>query len=135
MIILSIVSQTSRIVHNSYNCVATTNFAYNSTGSINDDAGWFSGRADAVSVSFRCGTLNATDMLYRIEGRNDTYTNIASIAASVISTAETIDHYVVITPKFNELRVGVKVVNDDGANVGPATPNSVRAGFIYSELI
>ena len=117
---MSIMSQTARVVFDSYNCVATSNFVYNITASTNDGAGWFSGRANGVSVFFRCGTLTATDMIYRVEGRNNTYTNIASLAAGVISTAETIDQVITITPKVNEIRVGVKVTNDDGSNVGTA---------------
>ena len=128
-------SQTARTLFDSYNCVATTNFVYNSAAGSGVGDGWFSGRSDGVSVFFRCGTLTATDMIYRVEGRNNTYTNIASLAAGVISTAETIDQVITIIPKVNEIRVGVKVTNDDGANVGPASPNSVRVGIIYSESI
>ena len=108
-----------------------TNFIYNTTASTNDGAGWFSAVSDYCTLLVGLGTLNATDLTYRIEGRNSSgYTRIASIAADVLTSTTTKDTIVTVNDHFDEIRVGVKVTNDDGT----ATPNNFHTGIILTEM-
>ena len=113
---MTIIAQQIDSVFSSYPVVATTNYVYNENASTEDSAGWYNSLYDDVLVAIRCGTLNATDLQYRIEGRGDTnYTSAIDLYSDTITTAQTIDEAINIVERVSEIRIGVKKTNNDNA--------------------
>ena len=108
----------------------STSYVYTSGGGSAATSGWYAARADHVAVQVCAATLAASHLIYRVEGRSNTYTRAASIATGDITATMTIDKVIDITAVgyFKEIRVGVKVTATSNA-----TPNNFHAGLILVE--
>ena len=122
-----ILSNSGRILFNSYNVTATSNYVYNSDGSVDSDAGWVSAKADSNVLAINLSTLTASSLSFRIEGRFDTYNKACEIYSKTLTTTHDIDEVINIAEKMKEVRVGVKVGNS-------ATPNTISIGLCNSEV-
>ena len=127
---MSVLSQSARIIYNSYNVTASSNFVYTNAGAVGDDDGWIPAKADEVVVQVNIATLTATTFSYRIEGRSDTYTRTCDIYSEDVTSAMTIDKVINVTERVKEIRIGVKT---DGDNDAVASPNNFHAGLILTE--
>ena len=112
----------AKSLYSSYS-VEDSSYVYTKNASTGADDGWVSARADNVAVQVRCGTLNATSVGYRIEGRSDTYTKACDIYNASITSAQTIDTIINVVEKVKEIRVGVCIDYS-------STPNDFHAGVI-----
>lgn len=93
-------------------------------------SGWVEGEYDKVVAQIGAATIaspSGAPILYRIEGRNAPINRSASISSGVISNT-TVDVLYEITEKMEEYRIGLKLSST------VATPNSVYAGFIQTDL-
>ena len=129
---MSILSQTAKKLYTAYN-VASTNFVYNATGNTGASKGWKTARYNFVGLAYACGTMAATTLHIRVEGRDEnTYDRTIKVYSATIDSTTTIDTYVRVSPqrgRFRELRLGVKANNN-------ATPtNSFHAAFLFTELL
>ena len=129
---MTIQSQTSRVLFDGYN-VATTNFVYNGNGSTSATAGWVSVRNDSIFVQSCVATkVRSGNIVQRIEGRFVGYDRSASIDIKTISSSESIDRIINITPNLEEIRIGVK------STVVPASlsasPVSYYAGVCKTDI-
>jgi len=108
----------------------STSYIYTSAGGAAATSGWFDARAEHVHVQICAATLAASHLIYRIEGRSNTYTRTASIASGDITATMVIDKVIDISAVglFKEIRVGCKVTATTNA-----TPNAFHAGLISVE--
>ena len=123
---MSVLSHTGKVLYTSYPVESTT-YIYNEDGESGADDGWVSAKSDHVAVQVRCGTLNATALYYRIEGRSNTYTKPCDIYSASINATQTVDTIVNIAEKVGEVRVGVYIDFS-------STPNNFHAGVISAEI-
>jgi hypothetical protein len=100
-------SKSTRSIFSGVNVSASSPFFYNSSKETDIDAGWISAKANDIVIQVGCATAVNT-LTYRIEGRAANADRAASIHSDTISGTSSIDKYVTITPKFAEIRVGVK---------------------------
>lgn len=106
--------------------VESSTYVYTKNASTGADDGWVSARAVNVAVQVRCGTLNATSLKYRIEGRSDTYTKACDIYNASITAAQDIDTIINIAERVKEIRVGARIDFS-------STPNNFHAGVILAD--
>jgi hypothetical protein len=123
---MTILSQSARTLLNKYNASLDT-YVYSDLSGATTNDGWIHTKGDHVHVQTRVGTLNATSVTFRIEGRSNGYTKSASLAIVNVTAAQEIDHVTTITPKFGEIRVGVKIDKS-------AEPNLVYVGLLRTEI-
>ena len=118
-----ILSTTGRTIYNGYDVKAGT-FVYTDGAGTGADDGWISTRYDNVSLVYGLGTLTATSLVFRIEGRSDGYSRNASIYAASLTSVSTIDSILAVTEPVKEIRVGVK------CKTTVATPNNIYVGLV-----
>ena len=129
---MSISAVETRTIFNGYAVTATSNLVYTSEASTGSADGWYRSKADFLTLLVNVATLSATSLTYRIEGRGPSpYNRNASLAAGFVTSAHVLDEVVTINEHYDEIRIGVKVDNDDGT----ATPNNFYAGMILSEVV
>ena len=87
---------------------------------------WIDTEYNENTIQVGCGTLNATSVLYRIEGRyNSTKNRAASLSAGEITTA-TPDTVLEISPHYPQMRIGLKTNYN-------ATPNNTWVTIVGVE--
>ena len=123
---MSVVSQSGRWFFNGANVTATSNYVYDSDGSIGDDAGAITCKSDSVLIQYCAATLSASTLYFRIEGRFSPMNRWAEVYSRTITSANSIDQLVNVTERFKEIRVGTKVNNS-------ATPNVLYVGVCNTE--
>ena len=122
---MTILTQHAIAIFNPYS-VTATGFVYNSAGGTASTAGWQNAKYDNVAIQIGVATLNATRIIYQIEGKNETYTRPCKIYNASITYTDTIDTVINVTEPVKQIRVGIKANNT-------ATLNSVYVGLIRSE--
>lgn len=121
-----ILSNEGKVIFDGYDVVAT-DYVYTSSGGSGAEDGWISSEYDHNSVAVGVGTLTATTIYYRVEGRFDNYNRPVEILEASQRSVDTIDSITAINSYVKEIRVGVKV------NCA-TTPNNVHIGFVQGDI-
>ena len=116
---------TGRTIYKSFP-VSSNSFVYTANASTGDDDGWFSAKYNYVLAQIALGTLTATNLTYRIEGRFPTHSRIASLCSETLTGITSVDKIITVTEKVAEIRIGVKI---DAV----ATPNNFHAGICRAD--
>lgn len=124
---MAILTQTAEAMLDSYSVEATTNYVYTDAGELGADDGWFSAKYDTKAIQLGVESMAATRLLYRIEGRSNTYTRPCEIYAASINAISARDTIINISEPIGQIRVGVKMNNE-------ATPNVVHVGIVRTEV-
>jgi len=90
---------------------------------------WLDAKAENVSVLYRIAPLNATSVMFTVQGRlnSSSYESIASLYTEEVTASMSVHSIYNVTSRINQVRVGAKL----GDYV--ATPNVLYAGLIYAE--
>ena len=108
--------------------ITAKTYIYTSAGGAGAEDGWISGKRDFNYLQVGLGTLTATSVTIRVEGRSVDSEGIDRSASLVVETytaTHSIDKVITISEKYKELRVGAKI---DAA----ATPNNLHVRFIQA---
>lgn len=108
--------------------ITTNTYIYTSAGGAGADDGWVSGKNDFNYLQVYLGTLTATSVSVRVEGRSldsEAIDRAASIVVETYTAVHTIDKVITLSEKYNEFRVGAKMDS-------VATPNYIHARFIHA---
>jgi len=113
-------------IFNGYNA-QSSEYVYTTEASTGADDGWYSADYDDVLVGIYVGTLNATSVDYRIEGRGaGNYTDAIDLYSDSLTATSGAAEAINIVEKVKEIRVGLKITTT-------ATPNNTHVGLILTE--
>lgn len=128
---MAVRSVIGRTIFKSYP-VSSTSYVYTENASTGAEDGWISCKGeDHKFAQIYLGTLNATSVTYRIEGRFSDSSGVSRAASLHTESltapmSGTIDKIVSISEYVAELRIGVKMSK-------VATPNNFHARFGFAE--
>lgn len=121
-----ILSNEGKVIFDGYD-VTATDYVYTSSGGSDAEDGWISSEYDHNSIAVGVGTLTATTINYRVEGRFDNYNRPVEILEASQRSVDTIDSITAINSYVKEIRVGVKV------NCA-TSPNNIHIGFVQGDI-
>ena len=119
---MAIITSTGRVFYTKYDVVATPSYVYTSNASTGAEDGWIAAKADNNGVAISVATLTASRLMYRIEGRFDTYNRPIEIYSKTKTAVDSIDQFIRVTEQVKQLRIGVRVSSN-------ASPNIIYAGL------
>ena len=123
-----ITTSTARTIFKSQD-IQSTSYVYTANASTGADDGWISGKNEFNYVQVYLGTINATSLTIRVEGRtidSAGENRAASLHVESYTAKHSMDKVITISEKFNQIRVGAKID-------ATATPNNLHVRVIQTD--